>query len=53
MKTIRLGRRIYDILQKALGYILAVHTPIAGLALLPLFFGAPPVLTPAIIAFLQ
>jgi Ca2+-transporting ATPase len=51
--TIRLGRRIYDNLQKAMGYILSVHVPIAGLALLPLAFGAPPILTPAIIAFLE
>ena len=53
VKTIRLGRRIYDNLQKAMGYILAVHVPIAGVALLPLAFGAPPVMTPAIIAFLE
>jgi len=53
VQTIRLGRRIYDNLQKAMGYILAVHIPIAGLALLPLAFGAPPILTPAIVAFLE
>lgn len=53
VKTIRLGRRIYDNLQKSMGFILAVHIPIAGLALLPLAFGAPPILTPAIVAFLE
>jgi Ca2+-transporting ATPase len=53
VKTIRLGRRIYDNLQKAMGFISAVHIPIAGLALLPLVFGAPPILTPAIVAFLE
>ena len=36
VKTIRLGRRIYDNLRKAIEYIVAVHIPIAGLALLPL-----------------
>ena len=31
--TVRLGRRIYDNLRKAMSFILAVHVPIAGLAL--------------------
>lgn len=30
----RLGRRIYDNLRKAMAFIFAVHVPIAGLALL-------------------
>ena len=37
--AVRLGRRIYDNLRKAMGFIFAVHVPIAGLALLPLLFG--------------
>ena len=41
VKAIRLGRRIYDNLRKAMGFIFAVHVPIAGLALLPLLFGLP------------
>ena len=41
VKAIRLGRRIYDNLRKAMGFIFAVHVPIAGLALLPLIFGLP------------
>jgi Ca2+-transporting ATPase len=53
VKTVRLGRRIYDNLRKAMGYILAVHVPIAGLSLLPLIFGWPLVLTPIHIAFLE
>jgi Ca2+-transporting ATPase len=53
VKTIRLGRRIYDNLRKAMGYIVSVHVPIAGLALLPLAFGGPLILTPALIAFLE
>ena len=53
VKTIRLGRRIYDNLRKAMGYILAVHVPIAGLALLPLVFGWPLVFAPIHIAFLE
>jgi Ca2+-transporting ATPase len=53
VETIRLGRRIYDNLRKAMGYIVAVHVPIAGLALLPLLFGTPLVLAPIHIAFLE
>jgi Ca2+-transporting ATPase len=51
--TIRLGRRIYDNLRKAIEYIIAVHIPIAGLALLPLFFGLPLMLMPIQIALLE
>jgi len=53
VRTIRLGRRIYDNLRKAMGYILAVHVPIAGLSLLPLLFGWPLILGPVHIAFLE
>ena len=41
VESVRLGRRIYDNLRKAMAFILAVHVPIAGLALLPLLFGLP------------
>lgn len=51
--AIRLGRRIYDNLVKAMGFILAVHVPIAGLALLPLLFGLPILFGPMHIAFLE
>ncbi|MGN6208517.1 cation-translocating P-type ATPase [Asticcacaulis sp.] len=53
VKAIRLGRRIYDNLHKAVTFILAVHVPIAGLALLPLLFGLPILLGPVHIAFLE
>lgn len=53
VRTVRLGRRIYDNLRKAMVYILAVHVPIAGVALLPLMLGLPLVLTPVHIAFLE
>ncbi|HVA84874.1 MAG TPA: cation-translocating P-type ATPase [Candidatus Saccharimonadales bacterium] len=53
VKSITLGRRIYDNLQKALGFIFAVHVPIAGLALLPLLFGLPILFGPIHIAFLE
>jgi Ca2+-transporting ATPase len=53
VKAVRLGRRIYDNLLKAMAFILAVHVPIAGLALLPLVVGLPILLTPIHIAFLE
>lgn len=51
--AITLGRRIYDNLRKAVGFIFAVHVPIAGLALLPLMFGLPILFGPMHIAFLE
>jgi Ca2+-transporting ATPase len=51
--TIRLGRRIYDNIRKAIGFIFAVHVPIAGLALFPLAFGLPVIFGPIHIAFLE
>jgi len=51
--AVRLGRRIYDNLKRAMGYILAAHVPIAGMSILPLFFDMPVVLLPAHIAFLE
>jgi Ca2+-transporting ATPase len=51
--AIRLGRRIYDNLRKSMGFIIAVHIPIAGIALLPLILGLPIILGPVHIAFLE
>jgi Ca2+-transporting ATPase len=51
--AIRLGRRIYDNVRKAMGFIFAVHVPIAGLALLPLVLGLPIIFGPIHIAFLE
>jgi P-type Ca2+ transporter type 2C len=53
VKAILLGRRIYDNLRKAMGFILSVHVPIAGLALIPLLFGLPILFGPMHIAFLE
>jgi len=53
VRTIRVGRRIYDNLRKAMGYIIAVHIPIAGMVLLPLVTGLPLILAPVHIAFLE
>ncbi|WP_461158332.1 HAD-IC family P-type ATPase [Sphingobium sp. TomMM35A] len=51
--AIRLGRRIYDNIRKAIGFIFAVHVPIAGLAVSPLLLGLPLVLGPIQIALLE
>jgi len=51
--AVRLGRRVFDNLRKSMGFIIAIHVPIAGLALLPLIFGLPILLWPIHIAFLE
>jgi Ca2+-transporting ATPase len=53
VQAVKLGRRIYDNIRKAMIFILAVHVPIAGLSLLPLLFHWPLVLVPIHIMFLQ
>ena len=51
---VRQGRGIFDNLHKAMAYILAVHVPIFGMTLIPVFVpGWPLVLLPVQIAFLQ
>lgn len=52
--AVKMGRRIFDNLQKALGYIFAIHVPIAGLSLIPVFFSNLPLLLwPVHIVFLE
>ncbi|MEJ6003190.1 cation-translocating P-type ATPase [Paucibacter soli] len=53
VQAVRLGRRIFDNLRKAMAFVLAVHVPIAGLSLLPLLLGWPVLLGPVHIAFLE
>jgi Ca2+-transporting ATPase len=53
VQAIRQGRTVYDNLSRAVRYILAVHVPITGLALLPLLLGAPLVLLPLHVVFLE
>ncbi|MES2992492.1 MAG: cation-translocating P-type ATPase [Pseudomonadota bacterium] len=50
--AVRAGRRIFANLQKAVGYLFAVHVPIVGLALLPLF-GGPVLLLPIHVVLLE
>jgi Ca2+-transporting ATPase len=52
--AVRLGRRIYDNIKKAIAFTFAVHVPIAGLSMLPVFFsGWPLLLFPVHIVFLE
>ena len=52
--TVKVGRRIYDNIQKAITFTLAVHVPIAGLSIAPIFVpGWPLLLLPVHIAFLE
>lgn len=52
--AVKMGRKIFDNLQKALGYIFAIHVPIAGLSLIPVFFADMPlILWPVHIVFLE
>ncbi len=53
VQAIKLGRRIFDNISKAIAYIIAIHIPIAGISLFPVFFQWPLLLLPAHIAFLQ
>ena len=53
VRAIRMGRTIYDNIRRAMLYILAVHAPILGLALMPLVAGGPLVLLPVHVVFLE
>lgn len=54
VSAIRSGRKIFDNLQKAMSYIIAIHIPIIGLTLLPAFFTSLPLLLmPLHIVFLE
>jgi len=53
VQSVRMGRRIFDHLQKAMTYIVAVHVPIAGMSLIPVLLGEPIALMPVHILFLE
>ena len=50
---VRLGRRIYANLQKAMAYVLTLHVPIVALSLVPVLFRWPILMFPAHIVFLE
>ncbi|MBZ5705488.1 MAG: cation-translocating P-type ATPase [Acidobacteriia bacterium] len=51
--AVRLGRRIFDNLKKAIAYTLASHLPIIGLTLIPVMMKWPLILLPFHVAFLH
>jgi Ca2+-transporting ATPase len=51
--AVRYGRRVFANLRKAIVFVVAVHVPIVGLSLVPVFFGWPMLLMPVHILFLQ
>ncbi len=53
VKSIKMGRRIYDNIKKAITYIFSIHVLVAGLALVPVLFGWPIILYPIHIVFLE
>jgi Ca2+-transporting ATPase len=53
VEAIKMGRRIFDNIRKAVAYIFAIHVPIAGMSLIPVLFGWPLVLMPVHILFLE
>lgn len=53
VRAVRLGRRIYDNLKKAMAYILAIHVPIAGMSLIPVLLDWPLIFFPVQVVFLE
>jgi P-type Ca2+ transporter type 2C len=51
--AVQMGRRIFVNLQKSVGYLLAVHVPIVGVALIPVLAGGPQLLLPLHVVFLE
>ncbi len=47
VESVRRGRHLQDTLARVLRYVTAIHVPIAGLALIPVAAGLPPLLLPA------
>ncbi|RCW81314.1 cation-translocating P-type ATPase [Phyllobacterium bourgognense] len=53
VSAVKMGRRIFDNLRKVMIYIAAIHVPIAGLALVPLIAGMPPLFFPAHVVVIE
>jgi Ca2+-transporting ATPase len=53
VEAVKLGRRIFDNLRKAVAFLVSVHVPIVGLSIVPVLVGWPLVLMPIHILFLQ
>ena len=53
VQAVRQGRRVFANLRQALLYVLAVHVPVVALSLLPMLLGAPQLLMPIHVMFLE
>ena len=53
VKAVRLGRRIFDNIKKAMAYILAIHVPIAGISLIPVLLQWPIIFFPVHVVMLE
>jgi Ca2+-transporting ATPase len=51
--AVRMGRRIFDNLKKAMAFIFSVHIPIAGMSLIPVVLNWPLALLPVHVLFLE
>jgi Ca2+-transporting ATPase len=53
VQSVRIGRRIYDNIRKAMSYVLAIHVPIAGVSLIPALLGQPLIILPLHLIFME
>ncbi len=54
VQAVKMGRRVFDNIKKAVSYIFAVHVPIVGLSMIPVFIKEwPLLLLPVHIVFLE
>jgi Ca2+-transporting ATPase len=53
VRTVRLGRRIYENIRNAMRYLVSVHVPIAGMSFVPVMLGGPLFLFPVHVVFLE
>jgi Ca2+-transporting ATPase len=53
VEAIKVGRRIFDNLRKAVAFLVSAHVPIVGLSIVPVLLGWPLILMPIHILFLQ
>ena len=53
VQAVKMGRRIFDNIRKAIAYIFAIHVPIAGMSLIPVLLQWPLVLLLVHVVFLE
>lgn len=53
VQGVRMGRKIFDNLKKAMTYIVSVHIPYAGMIVLPIFLWRPIILYPIHVVFME